>query len=144
MSVGSQPIPPRGSVQSGLAAGRGRLFHRPDDVTEPGRGGTKAPDATGEFGSRWYRRRRSAALAQEKSSEATTVMGYGYNDGGVWMWVFGGLMMIGVVVLIGLAVWAVVTRPLAGRVSGPPRRARPRPAANGPGRCWTSGTRAVR
>ena len=37
------------------------------------------------------------------------MMGYGYNDGGVWMWVFGGLMMIGVVVLIGLAVWAVVT-----------------------------------
>lgn len=36
------------------------------------------------------------------------MMGYGYNDGGVWMWVFGGLMMIGVVVLIGLAVWAVV------------------------------------
>jgi putative membrane protein len=37
------------------------------------------------------------------------MMGYGYNDGGVWMWVFGGLMMVGVVVLIGLAVWAVVT-----------------------------------
>ena len=37
------------------------------------------------------------------------MMGYGYNDGGLWMWVFGGLMMIGVVVLIGLAVWAVVT-----------------------------------
>lgn len=36
------------------------------------------------------------------------MMGYGYNDGGVWMWVFGGLMMVGVVVLIGLAVWAVV------------------------------------
>lgn len=36
------------------------------------------------------------------------MMGYGYNDGGVWMWVFGGLMMIGVVALIGLAVWAVV------------------------------------
>ena len=24
------------------------------------------------------------------------MMGYGYNDGGVWMWVFGGLMMVGV------------------------------------------------
>ena len=36
------------------------------------------------------------------------MMGYGYNDGGLWMWVFGGLMMVGVVVLVGLAVWAVV------------------------------------
>ena len=36
------------------------------------------------------------------------MMGYGYNDGGVWMWVFGGLMMVGVLVLIGLAVWAVI------------------------------------
>jgi len=38
------------------------------------------------------------------------MMGYDdYNDGGVWMWVFGGLMILGVLVLIGLAVWAVVT-----------------------------------
>jgi len=36
------------------------------------------------------------------------MMGYGYNDGGLWMWVFGGLMMVGVLVLIGLAVWAVI------------------------------------
>ena len=36
------------------------------------------------------------------------MMGYGYDGGGVWMWVFGGLMMLGVLVLIGLAVWAVV------------------------------------
>lgn len=36
------------------------------------------------------------------------MMGYGYNDGGGWMWVFGGLLMIGVMALIGLAVWAVV------------------------------------
>jgi len=36
------------------------------------------------------------------------MIGYEHNDGGVWMWVFGGLMMVGVVVLIGLAVWAVV------------------------------------
>ncbi len=35
------------------------------------------------------------------------MMGYGYG-GGVWMWVFGGLMMVGVLVLIGLAVWAVI------------------------------------
>ena len=37
------------------------------------------------------------------------MMGYGYDGGGVWMWVFGGLMMVGVVVLVGLAVWAVVS-----------------------------------
>ena len=37
-------------------------------------------------------------------------MGYGYNGGGSWMmWVFGGLMMIGVLVLIGLVAWASVT-----------------------------------
>jgi putative membrane protein len=36
------------------------------------------------------------------------VMGYSYADGGGWMWVFGGLMMVGVLVLIGLAVWAVI------------------------------------
>lgn len=37
------------------------------------------------------------------------MMGYGYDGGGVWMWVFGGLMIVGVVVLIGLVMWAVVT-----------------------------------
>jgi putative membrane protein len=37
------------------------------------------------------------------------MMGYGYNDGGAWMWVFGGLMILGVLALIGLAAWAVVT-----------------------------------
>ena len=36
------------------------------------------------------------------------MMGYGYNGGGAWMWIFGGLMMVGVLVLIGLAVWAVI------------------------------------
>jgi len=36
------------------------------------------------------------------------MMGYGYDGGGAWMWVFGGLMMLGVLVLIGVAVWAVV------------------------------------
>ncbi len=37
------------------------------------------------------------------------MMGYEHDGGGAWMWVFGGLMMLGVLVLIGLAVWAVVT-----------------------------------
>lgn len=36
------------------------------------------------------------------------MMGYGYNGGGVWMWVFGGLMMVGVLLLIGVVVWAVI------------------------------------
>lgn len=37
------------------------------------------------------------------------MMGYGYDGGAGWMWGFGGLMMLGVLVLIGLAVWAVIT-----------------------------------
>ena len=37
------------------------------------------------------------------------MMGYEHDGGGAWMWVFGGLMMLGVLVLIGVAVWAVVT-----------------------------------
>jgi putative membrane protein len=36
------------------------------------------------------------------------MMGYGYDGGGGWMWGFGGLMLLGVLVLIGLAVWAVL------------------------------------
>ena len=36
------------------------------------------------------------------------MMIYGH-DGAGWMWGFGGLMMLGVLVLIALAVWAVVT-----------------------------------
>lgn len=35
----------------------------------------------------------------------------GYDDaggGGGWMWVFGGLMMVGLLVLIGAVVWAVI------------------------------------
>ena len=36
------------------------------------------------------------------------MMGYGYDGGGAWMWVFGGLMMLGVLVPIGVAVWAVI------------------------------------
>jgi putative membrane protein len=35
------------------------------------------------------------------------MMGYGYGGGG-WMWGFGGLMMLAVLVLSGLAVWAIV------------------------------------
>ena len=38
------------------------------------------------------------------------MMGYGYDGDGSWMmWVFGGLMMVGVLVLIGLIAWAIVT-----------------------------------
>ena len=32
----------------------------------------------------------------------------GYGDSGGWMWGYGWLMMLGVLVLIGLAVWAVL------------------------------------
>lgn len=35
-------------------------------------------------------------------------MGYNGSGGGAWMWVFGGLMMVGVLVLIGAVVWAVI------------------------------------
>jgi putative membrane protein len=35
------------------------------------------------------------------------VMGYSYTGGG-WMWVFGGLMTVAVVVLIGAVGWAVI------------------------------------
>jgi len=38
------------------------------------------------------------------------MMGDGYDGGGSWMmWVFGGLMMIGILALIGLVAWAIVT-----------------------------------
>ena len=36
------------------------------------------------------------------------VMGYSYAGGGGWMWVFGGLMTVAVVVLIGAVGWAVI------------------------------------
>ena len=36
------------------------------------------------------------------------MMGYGYAGGGAWMWVFGGLMTVAVVVLIGAVGWAVI------------------------------------
>src|SRR5664279_2778594 len=38
---------------------------------------------------------------------AKVVMGYGYAGGGSWMWGFGALMMLAIVVLVGLAVRAV-------------------------------------
>jgi putative membrane protein len=37
------------------------------------------------------------------------MMGYGYGDGGPWMWVFGGLMMFGVLALIGAVLWATIS-----------------------------------
>ena len=38
------------------------------------------------------------------------MMGDGYSGGSPWMmWVFGGLLMLGVLVLIGVVAWAVVT-----------------------------------
>lgn len=37
------------------------------------------------------------------------MMGYDHaGGGGVWMWVFGGVMMVGVLILIGAVVWAVI------------------------------------
>lgn len=42
------------------------------------------------------------------------MMGYWYEGGGGWMWVFSGLMMIGVLVLIGAAVWALISVGLRG------------------------------
>ncbi len=37
------------------------------------------------------------------------MMGYGYDGGGGWMWGFVAVVALGVLVLIGLAVWAVIT-----------------------------------
>lgn len=38
------------------------------------------------------------------------MMGYGYDGGSSWMiWGFGGPMIVGVLVLIGLVAWAIVT-----------------------------------
>ena len=45
------------------------------------------------------------------------MMGYGYNDGGVWMWVFGGLMMVGVLLVIGMVVWAIMTATTRGNAA---------------------------
>ena len=35
-------------------------------------------------------------------------MGHDYDGGGSWMWGFGILMVLGLLILIGLAVWAVL------------------------------------
>ena len=71
------------------------------------------------------------------------MMGHGYDGGGAWMWVFGGLMMLGVLVLIGLVVWAVIAATNRG---GSVAATSPVTWADAPGhgRCWTSGMRAVR
>lgn len=37
------------------------------------------------------------------------MMNNGYSMTGSWMWAFAGLMLLGVVVLAGVAVWAVLT-----------------------------------
>jgi hypothetical protein len=48
-------------------------------------------------------------VSDQKEGVEVVMMGYGDDGGGgVWMWVFGGLMMVGVLVLIGLAVWAII------------------------------------
>ena len=65
-------------------------------------------------------------------------MGYGYDGGGVWMWVFGGLMMVGVLLVIGVVVWAIMAATPA--ATPPPPRRPIRADGRGPGRCWTSGT----
>ena len=52
-------------------------------------------------------RDRHRAVAWHEGVDVV-MMGYGYDDGGGWMWIFGGLMLLGVLVLIGLAVWAVI------------------------------------
>ena len=57
------------------------------------------------------------------------MMGYGY-DGGVWMWVFGGLMMVGVLLLIGAVVWAIMAATTRGNAAATA------PADPG-GRAWT-------
>ncbi|HEY5879845.1 MAG TPA: SHOCT domain-containing protein [Nakamurella sp.] len=45
------------------------------------------------------------------------MMGYGYDGGGVWMWVFGGLMMVGVLLLIGAVVWAIIAATTRGNAA---------------------------
>jgi putative membrane protein len=37
------------------------------------------------------------------------MMDYGNGGGSGWMWGFGALLMLGVLLLIGLAIWAVIT-----------------------------------
>lgn len=38
-----------------------------------------------------------------------TMMGYGYGPGNGWMWGFGGLLMLILMALIGLAVWFAIS-----------------------------------
>ncbi len=35
------------------------------------------------------------------------MMGHGYDIGGGWMWGFGGLLLLGMLALVGLAIWSV-------------------------------------
>ena len=36
------------------------------------------------------------------------MMNHGDGSSGAWMWVFGGLIVVGVLVVIGLGVWAII------------------------------------
>lgn len=57
-------------------------------------------------------------------------MGYGDDGGGSWMmWGFGALLMIGVLVLIGVAAWAIITA--TGRAHAGPAAADPATADAG-------------
>ena len=42
------------------------------------------------------------------------MMGHGYGGGG-WMWGFGGLMMLCVLILVGLAIWAIAAATARGQ-----------------------------
>jgi len=68
-----------------------------------------------------------------------------YGNAGGWMWAFGGVIVLGVLVLIVVAVWALVDvtkRPMLRSASHWSPAWIP-PAAPGPGRSWTSDTPAV-
>ena len=70
-----------------------------------------------------------------------SAMMYGYDGYGMsgWMWVWGATLTIGVLVLIGGLVWAIVASTTSRR-SLRPSRCRASPAFHRPGRSWTSGT----
>jgi len=68
-----------------------------------------------------------------------------YGNAGGWMWAFGGVIVLGVLVLIVVAVWALVAvtkRPMLRSASHWSPVWIP-PAAPGHGRSWTSDTHAV-